>query len=115
MRRFQMTVTIFLAMGVLLLATACGNVDGGAVAGKYRSVTGPGERTPATSLDLNPNGQGTWTTEEDSVTFRWESRGEELWLHTKTGGVITGKVSGETVEIHLASAGRYIFQKVDSR
>ena len=59
-----------------------------------------------------PNGQGSWSIEEDNVSFKWEIRENEIWLHTKSGGVIVGKIVGETIEINLPAAGEYYFKKV---
>ena len=104
--RFLMMVLVF----SLLLAMSC--QDRGRLSGRYAADVGKNRISPTISLELMPNGQGSWSIEEDNVSFKWEIRENEIWLHTKSGGVIVGKIVGETIEINLPAAGEYYFKKV---
>ncbi|MCA1743859.1 MAG: hypothetical protein ABR542_03235 [Desulfonatronovibrio sp.] len=60
-------------------------------------------------IELKDNGEGTWETDIDLVHFRWKIRGNEIWLHTQTGGVIQGKLTGDGFEVELPNVGTYSF------
>ncbi|WP_052812913.1 hypothetical protein [Desulfonatronum thioautotrophicum] len=63
-------------------------------------------------LELQPNGQGTWETDFDVVSFRWKQRGLELWLHTRTGGVITGDiVEGTRLKMDIPGVGVIVLER----
>ena len=79
-------------------------------AGKYLASAAK-EPTTAIHLELKDNGQGFWTREEEQVPFEWEVRGKEIWLHTRTGGLIVGKLRAKSIEIHLPGAGVFLFKK----
>jgi hypothetical protein len=75
--------------------------------GRYVSVDGQ----PAVQLDLKQDGKGEWTTDIDAVPVQWEVRGGEVWLHTKTGGVIKGTLSGGTLVFDLPGAPGFTLQR----
>jgi len=104
--RFLMMVLVF----SLLLAMSC--QDRGRLSGRYAAGGDENQDSLTISLELMANGQGSWSIEEDNVSFKWEIRENEIWLHTKSGGVIVGKIVGETIEINLPAAGEYYFKKV---
>jgi hypothetical protein len=94
----------------LPLTTGC--EERGRLSGRYVADIDENRLSPTISLELMDNGQGSWSTEEDNVSFKWEIRENEIWLHTKSGGVIVGKIVGETIEINLPGVGEYYFEKV---
>lgn len=94
----------------LLFTMSC--QDRGRLSGRYAAGGDENQDSLTISLELMANGQGSWSIEEDNVSFKWELRQTEIWLHTKSGGVIVGKVVGETIQINLAGAGEYYFKKV---
>lgn len=76
-------LTPVLAAALLLLALAsCGGDP--ALPGRYagQSPLGP------VTLELREGGKGSWSTPDEDIAVTWERRGGEVWLHTKTGGVI---------------------------
>ena len=109
MRLPQFLVLMVLAFS-LPLTTGC--EERGRLSGRYVADIDENRLSPTISLELMDNGQGSWSTEEDSVSFKWEIRESEIWLHTKSGGVIVGKIVGETIEINLPGVGEYYFEKV---
>ena len=84
----------------------------GKLVGKYRADTNENRQSVTIFLELLANGQGSWSIEEDNASFKWEIREDAIWLHTRSGGVIVGKIVGETIEIHLPGVGEYYFKKV---
>jgi len=81
------------------------------IAGKYVTANDMTQKNIVAYLELMPNGQGTWSIEEDSASFYWEVRKEKIWLHTKSGGVIPGTIDGDTLTIDLPGMGVHRFIK----
>jgi hypothetical protein len=50
-------------------------------------------------IQLRENGIGTWNTPDDEVSFRWDVKNNEIRLHTRSGGVLVGKIQEDTIEI----------------
>lgn len=70
-------------------------------------------QAPLSRLELGPNGQGSWSKGEERVLFKWEIKDNQIWLHTKSGGVVAGKIVAEDrIEINLPGTERLIFKKV---
>ena len=64
-----------------------------------------------TTLALKDDDNGVWTTNEKEVSFRWSVKGKEIRLHTKEGGVITGKILGDTLTLTLPGDKVMTFEK----
>ena len=104
--------TLFrLAMLVVWVLGASCRSDPGGLAGKY-GASDPGGTGATVLLELRNDGRGSWRMGSDDFSFTWEVRGDELWLHTKSGGVIAGKVrSDHSIRISLPEVGAFHFQK----
>lgn len=90
-----------------VLIGACS--DPSLLVGKYQS---PPEAERRVVLELLPNGEGTWETDFDVVSFRWKQRGYEIWLHTRTGGVITGDIIEEKrLEMDIPGVGMVVLKQ----
>jgi hypothetical protein len=98
LRRAESVLITVLLLSVLLTAGCTKERQG--FAGEYLSEEDE-NGAPAVTLELGENGTGSWATDEDNVSFKWEVRGKEIWLHTRSGGVITGKITGDAIEIRL--------------
>jgi hypothetical protein len=69
---------------------------------------------PHLVLLLKEDGKGTWALGSEDVSFIWESRGQEIWLHAKTGGVVVGKLRpNHTIDISLPGIGCFLFVRAD--
>jgi hypothetical protein len=64
------------------------------------------------SIELKENGHGNWMVGDEDVEIRWEIRKRQLVLHTKSGGVVIGELSGDKIEIKQADGGYLILEKV---
>ena len=64
-----------------------------------------------TVIELNEGDSGVWTTNGKEVSFRWSIKGTEIRLHTKEGGVITGKIKNDTITITLPGDKMMSFKK----
>ncbi|MBA4395109.1 MAG: hypothetical protein C0407_16280, partial [Desulfobacca sp.] len=57
--------------------------------------------------------QGFWTRGDESVMFKWEIKNKKIWLHTKSGSLISGNIiNADRIEIKLPGAGIIVFKKV---
>ncbi|MFO7555920.1 MAG: hypothetical protein R6W88_12030 [Desulfobacterales bacterium] len=112
MRRASSSFFMKILIFSLLFTLSCEKKN--EVAGKYATASDMTQKTTIANLELMPNGQGTWSIEEDSVSFYWEIRKEKIWLHTKSGGVIAGTIDGDTLTIDLPGMGVHRFNKVST-
>lgn len=67
-------------------------------AGKFKSIN----ETPEIELELKPNGEGIWSSGDLHVTFRWEVKGERIWIHAKGGGVLIATPLGDRISVDMS-------------
>jgi len=93
---------------LLLLTLAACAPDRGEAVGSYVADTEDTEIV----LTLNDNGRGTWSTDTDEVPFKWSlPKAGQLWLHTREGGVIQGRIEDRRVTITLPGVGELVFER----
>ncbi len=107
MRHALMILTLLL---LVLPAVSCGpNRD---LAGRYEASDPRGGQKKLL-LDLKEDGKGSWKMDHEDFAFTWEDRGGEIWLHSKSGGVIPGTVREDrSIQIALPGVGSFRFEKV---
>lgn len=64
------------------------------------------------TLELKETGIGVWKVGDDEVTFSWLVKGNELRLHTRTGGVIVGSLENQIICVTLPGSKELFFKKV---
>ena len=95
-----------LALACVLALTACRGGEA-ELAGQYTATNRDG-----VALALHGEGKGTWTTPDEDLEFTWERRGQEVWMHTRDGGIIVGQVTPDGgITVRLPGAGRYEFTR----
>ena len=101
------------ALLVLLLAAGCAQERD--LAGTYAAQP-PTDALPARiDLTLKPDGTGQWHVQGgEAVSFQWETRGEQVWLHTRDGGLIQARDTGEQLRMDLPGVGRLQFHRTGS-
>jgi hypothetical protein len=80
-------------------------------AGTYEAEDSGSPSGAETVLELKENGEGAWRVDDDEVSFSWYVKGEELRFNTKNGGVIVGKIHGDTVKVVLPGDRTMSFKK----
>ena len=81
------------------------------LAGTYRSTLAADGAT-RDELKLEADGKGVWRVGKETVSFKWESRGSEIWLHTRTGGVVRGTVTpDQSIDIQVPGVGPFHFER----
>jgi hypothetical protein len=106
MRRFPR-----LLIPILLLATIASCRPGSELIGTYHA------NDPSTGavlqLVLNAEGKGHWIVSRENIAFSWEARGNEVWLHSRTGGVVVGRIEKhDCIDVALPGVGRFRFERV---
>lgn len=93
----------------LLLAAGC--QPDRAMPGRYVAPH-PDDPDSQVVLVLQATGRGSWTYSDEEVSFRWESKADEVWLHLKGGGLLAGQAQGDQViELDLPGLGAIVFQR----
>jgi len=80
--------------------------------GLYVASQGNSRENVGITIELKEYGHGLWIVAEEEVEIRWEIRNGRLLLHTKSGGVMVGKFSGEMIEIQQPDSKILNFKKV---
>jgi hypothetical protein len=97
----------------LLLAAGC--QPDRAMPGRYVAPH-PDDPDSQVVLVLQATGKGSWTYSDEEVSFRWESKADEVWLHLKGGGLITGQADRYAeIKLGLPGHGMIIFQRSGPR
>ena len=80
--------------------------------GVYKSQGGEASKYAGSQIELMEKGRAVWRTQDDEVSFRWEVKDSEIWLSTKAGGIIIGKIHDDTIEVTLPGAKTMSFKKI---
>ena len=96
-------------LGLLLIITfSC--VSKERYAGKY--VEQGEVSSKISEIELKENGQGFWRVQDDEISLTWNISHNELRLHTKSGGVIIGRMKDDVLEILLPGSKTKHFRRV---
>ena len=69
--------------------------------GSYQAEAGSYPQFPQIFIELKEDGRGIQRVSGDETSFRWKVKGDEIRFHTKSGGVITGRMEGGVLEVML--------------
>ena len=97
--RFRIYLLVTSLILPLIFTFSCDQRD--RYAGVYFAQGGELLESSEAYIELKEDGQGVWSVLDDEVSFRWSVKGNEIRLHTKSGGVIVGKIKDDTLEIAL--------------
>jgi hypothetical protein len=103
---YLMPVFIFL---ILTFPSSCGRKD--IYEGIYKAQEEETAKYSGNQLELMEKGQAVWRVTDDEVSFKWDIKGSEIWLSTKSGGIIIGEIHGNTIDITLPGAKKMSFKK----
>jgi hypothetical protein len=101
---------LIIILFTLIFSFACDNKQ--KYAGLYRAEVGELQQGREYTIELKENGQGVWRLADDEAFFSWGVNGKEIRLHTKTGGVITGMLEKNGIEITLPNSQKVFFIKI---
>ena len=107
--RYSKSLWLSLVCFFLISTFACDSKE--RYAGTYSAHGEVSLKHSQTVVELKEDGQGLWQVLDEEVSFRWSVKGDEIRLHTEEGGVIIGKIQGDTLNITLPGAGSISFKK----
>ena len=84
---------------MLLLFFSCVQED--IYEGVYKAEGGKTEKYCNSQIELMEKGLAVWTVPGDDVSFRWDIKEDEIWLSTKSGGIIIGTIQDRTIRVKL--------------
>lgn len=109
-RSSHRNILLMALAGLLLtLAFSCERAD--RYVGMYLADGKSLPEQTETYIELQEHGVGVWRVLDDEASFRWDVRDDEIRLHTKSGGVIVGKIQGDILEIALPGKSIQYFKK----
>lgn len=89
---------------------SCGSKD--PFTGTYKAEGKGLPKQAVTVLELNANGDGVWRVGDDEVPFSWYTKGSELRVNTKAGGVLVGSIERSTIYITIPGSKTLCFKKI---
>lgn len=98
----QVSLRPALACFLLLFIFSCVQED--IYEGVYKARGGKTEKYCNSQIELMEKGQAVWRVPGDEVTFRWNIKDNEIWLSTKSGGIIIGTIQDDTIRVKLPGA-----------
>jgi len=87
------------AFCMLLFISSCFQED--IYEGVYKAEGGKSQKYCNSQIELMEKGVAVWRVPDDEVPFRWDIKDEEIWLSTKSGGIIIGKIQENTIHVKL--------------
>jgi len=78
---------------------------------KYAGTYEAKDRPEEVRLELKASGEGLWISGTQEVSFSWYMKSGELRINTKEGGVIVGKIQGDTIKVNIPGKKEMVFQK----
>jgi len=78
---------------------------------KYAGMYEAKDKRGEVRIELKPGGEGVWIAGTQEVAFSWYIKGGDLRVNTKEGGVLVGKIEGDTFRITLPVRGDMVFKK----
>ena len=106
--RLNRLVPVLLSI-IVVFTSFCSQKD--VYEGIYIALEEESSKYAGTKLELMEKGQAVWRVPDHEVSFRWNIKGSEIWLSTKSGGIIIGEIHGDTITITLPGAKKMSFKK----
>ncbi len=95
---------------ILAVLTACEQRE--QYTGVYRAETKIASELVEADLDLKEKGTGVWRMGLEEIPVSWVTKGNELRLYTREGGVVLGEFQDGAIRITLPNAGMMTFRRV---
>ncbi len=99
----------FFLFCMFLSIYSCGSKE--VYEGIYKAQDETSPRNAETQIELREKGIGVWRVLGEEAAFRWDIKDSEIWVSTKLGGIIIGKIQGEIIEITLPGLKAMTFRK----
>ncbi len=102
---------LFLFVLVTVFAWACSREHG--FLGTYKPIPGSPPEYAGLLVELKKGGEGIRHFQNgESLNFKWVVKGDELRIHTKSGGIIIARPKGDLIEVKFPGPQIVYFKKV---
>lgn len=95
---------------ILFLTLSCGSRE--QYVGSYTADAKDTPKNTEATLELKDNGVGLWKVGDEEISFSWYTKGGELRVNTRAGGVIVGKIEKDVLRVTLPGTKEMAFKKV---
>jgi hypothetical protein len=82
-------------------------------AGKYEAKGDESQKQATVFLELKEDGEAVQMVNDDEVTLRWKVKGNEIRFHTKSGGIIIGKIEEGTITVKVPGGRLMAFKRIE--
>ena len=82
-------------------------------AGKYEARGDESQKQATVFLELKEDGEAVQMVNDDEVTLRWKVKGDEIRFHTKSGGIIIGKIEDGAINVKLPGGRLMAFKRTE--
>ncbi len=107
--KFRILQLVVLGLALFLFSCGSGERNYGTYIAEPEEIPKPGGEPV---LELKENGAGMWRMGDEEVSFSWHMKGDQLRIHTKTGGVIVGDFQKEVIILTIPGSKTMSFKKV---
>ncbi|NTW37536.1 MAG: hypothetical protein HGB17_15755 [Syntrophobacteraceae bacterium] len=94
----------------MILMASCGSKE--QYIGAYQAEAMDWPKQAETILELKADGGGIWRVRDEEVPFSWYTKGGELRVNTREGGVIAGTIENDTIHITLPGSKPLSFKRI---
>jgi len=96
---------------VTIFTEACSPEQG--FLGTYKPIPGSPPEYVGLLVELKKGGKGIRHFQNgESLNFKWVVKGEEIRIHTKSGGIIIARRKGDLIEVRFPGPQIVYFEKV---
>ena len=82
--------------------------------GTYTPIPGSPPEYAGLSMELKKGGEGIRRVQNgEAVAFRWVVKGDEVRIHTKSGGTIVARMKGDLIEVRFPGPQVVFFKKIN--
>jgi hypothetical protein len=102
---------LWFLMALILLIGACSKEK--ELLGTYRPVPGSPPEYAGLYVELKKGGEGIRRVQGgEAITFHWVAKGDEVRIHTKSGGVIVARQKGDLIAVRFPGPQIVYFKKM---
>ncbi len=103
---------ILLIMIVTMVTVACSPEK--KIVGTYRPIPNSPPEYSDLYVELKKGGEGIRRVQNgEPLAFHWVVKGDEVRIHTKSGGTIVAKIKGDLIEVRFPGPQVVYFKKVN--
>ena len=107
LNRFMLLIAL-----VTLVTVACSREK--KFLGTYTPLPNSPPEYAGLSVELKEGGEGIRRVQgAETVTFHWVVKGDEVRIHTKSGGTIVARIKGDLIEVRFPGPQVVYFKKIN--